>query len=168
MSRMKTFFIYALIVAIIILSTDFITNIILNSNYKEMKNYDIGTVAPKVEINQAKTTYMNGYIKGNITNNTESKMTNQFIKIEFYSENRNKMGTEYLKIDSLEVDETKEFELKYNIKNTHHFKLTIVDEKTEEILEYHPLIKNSEVYFAIAGFIVWLATPPFFLLNLFF
>lgn len=166
MSRMKTFFIYALIVAVIVICTDLIVNFILNSNYKEIQ-YDIGTVTPKVEITEAKTTYMNGYIKGTITNNTGIKITNQFIKMDFYSSRKNKVGTEYLKVDSLEVEETKNFALNYQIKNVDHLKLTIVGEETEEVLEYHPLIEHAEVYFKIAGFIVWLALPPFYILNLF-
>ena len=64
MSRLKTFFIYAVIVATIVLCTDFIVSFILNSNYSEIK-YDIGVTEPKIEIIEAKTTYMNGYIKGN-------------------------------------------------------------------------------------------------------
>ena len=166
MSRLKTFFIYAVIVATIVLCTDFIVSFILNSNYSEIK-YDIGVTEPKIEIIEAKTTYMNGYIKGTITNNTNTEIINQFIKIEFYNNRNNKVGTEYLKIDNLKVQEAKNFELKYKIKNVDHIKLTIVLEQTEEIIEFHPLIEEAETYFAIAGFVVWFALPPFYILNLF-
>lgn len=167
MSRMKTFLIYTLIVVAIIICTDFIVNFILNSNYQKIQ-CDIGTTAPKVEITEAKTTYMNGYVKGTITNNTNTKITNQFIKIEFYSVRKNKVGTEYLKIDNLEIGETKNFQLNYKIKNVNHLKLTITGEEMQEVIDYHPLIEHAESYFAIAGFIVWLALPPFFILDLFF
>lgn len=156
MSRMKTFFIYALIAAAIVLCTDFIVNFILDSNYRKIE-YDIGTIAPKIEITDAKTTYMNGYVKGTITNNTESKITNQLIKLEFYSSRKNKVGTEYVKVDNLEIGETKNFELKYKIKNVSNVKLTIVEENAQDTtIQFYPLIEKAEMYFTIASVIVLL------------
>lgn len=167
MKRMKTFLIYALIVLAVVLCTDVLSNIILNSTYRDLGR-DIGIESPKIEITEAKTTRDNGVIKGKITNNTDKKIENNFLRIELYSDIANLLGTEYLKIESLEKEETKDFELRYGQNNVDHFKLTFVEEKPEEINTYHVLTKEGKIIFVIAGLIVLYALPPFFFLNIFF
>lgn len=167
MSRMKTFLIYALIVLAIILCTDGLSNIILESNYEDL-GYDIGVESPKIEILEAKTTKDNGRIKIRITNNTDKKIENKFLKIDLYSDIGNLLGTEYIKIEGIEKGETQEFELKYRQNNVHHFKLTMIDELPEKIYTYHVLTKEGRLLVVIAGLIVLYALPPFFFFNIFF
>lgn len=167
MSRMKTFLIYALIVLAIILCTDGLSNIILESNYEDL-GYDIGVESPKIEILEAKTTKDNGRIKIRITNNTDKKIENKFLKIDLYSDIGNILGTEYIKIEGIEKGETQEFELNYRQNNVSYFRVTIVDELPEKIYTYHVLTKEGRLLVVIAGLIVLYALPPFFFFNIFF
>src|SRR5574344_145019 len=113
MSRMKTFLVYAILVIVVIVASDFLIKIILSSTYSEFEEYDIGVESPKVEMMQAIKRYSDGYIYGKVTNNTSQDINNKFIKIEFYSDIKNKLGTEYVSISDLKVNESKVFEVNY-------------------------------------------------------
>ncbi len=167
MSRMKTFLIYALIVLAIVLCTDGLSNIILESNYVDL-GYDVGVESPKIEILEAKTTKDNGRIKIRITNNTDKKIENKFLKIDLYSDISNLLGTEYVKIEGIEKGESQEFELKYSQNNVHHFRVTMIDELPQKTYTYHVLTKEGKIVMTIAGLIVLYALPPFFFFNIFF
>lgn len=164
MKRMKTFLIYLILVIVVILSTDFIAEICLQSGYKPIPQYEIATTSPKIEVVEAKTTKANGVIKGDVTNTTNTLQQNLFLKIELLSDIGNKLGTEYLQIGNLQPEQKKEFELKYRYSNVSTFVISTTSEKTEEILEYHPLIEHAGTYYLIARFIVFVTTPGFFLL----
>ena len=167
MSRMKTFFIYALLVVAVLLLTDVIINLCLNSNYREIKKYEIATNSPKIEITEARKTYMNGYIGGTVTNNTGSNIEKSYIKIELLTDLGNLLGTEYLKIDGLQENETKQFRLSYRYSDVDSFVISTVDEVVEEEVKLSPLIAKAELYFTIAKFIAWAALPPFYLISAF-
>ena len=164
---MKTFFIYALLVVAVLLLTDVIINLCLNSNYREIKKYEIATNSLKIEITEARKTYMNGYIGGTVTNNTGSNIEKSYIKIELLTDLGNLLGTEYLKIDGLQENETKQFRLSYRYSDVDSFVISTVDEVVEEEVKLSPLIAKAELYFTIAKFIAWAALPPFYLISAF-
>lgn len=167
MSRMKTFFIYASLVVAVLLLTDIIINICLNSNYKEIKKYEITTTSPHIEIKEARKTYMNGYIGGTVNNNTNNNIEKSYIKIELLTDIGNLLGTEYLEIDGLNVNETKQFRLSYRYSDVDSFIISTVDEIVEKDVKLSPLISKAGLYFTIAHFIVWASLPPFFLISAF-
>lgn len=167
MSRMKTFFIYALLIAGVLLVTDVIINLCLNSNYKPIENYEIETASPKLEITEAIKTNSNGYIGGTITNNTGKDIQKTYIKIELISKLGNRLGTEYLKVDGLKQNETEEFRLSYRYNNVESFTIGTEDNIIEENVKLSPLIAKAELYFTIAKFITWAALPPFYLISAF-
>lgn len=167
MSRMKTFFIYALLVVGVLLVTDVIINICLNSNYTPIENYEIETASPKLEITEARKTSLNGYIGGTITNNTGEDIQTTYIKIELISKQGNRLGTEYLKVDSLKQNETKEFRLSYRYSDVARFAIGTENDIIEENIKLSPLIAKAELYFTIAKFIAWAALPPFYLISAF-
>lgn len=167
MKRMKTFLIYAVLVIIVILATDFIANIILETGYKPVK-YEITTTSPKISITQAETTNANGRIKGSVTNETTALIEGSFIKIELLSNIGNKLGTEYIQVGNLQPSESKEFEMKYRYSDVDNIVFSITNEKTEEILEYHTLIEHAGTYYKIARLITFTTYPSiFFLIALF-
>ena len=98
MKRMKTCLIYIALVIAVILATDLISNLILQSNYKQISKYEISTSSPEILITEAKTTNANGLIKGTVTNKTEEFMQNMFLKVELLSNANSVLGEEYIKL----------------------------------------------------------------------
>lgn len=167
MKRMKTFLIYAILVLVVILSTDFIANLCLESGYKPINKYEIATTSPEITVIKAETTNANGRIKGTVTNKSNKLMQGLFIKIELLSDIGNTLGIEYLQVGNLQPKESKEFELSYRYYNVDNFVISTTNEVEKEILEYHPLIEHAKAYYTIAKVIVFLSLPSFYLLSAF-
>lgn len=167
MKRMKKFLIYTILVIIVIVATDFIADLCLESGYKPIYNYEIATTSPKIEIIEAKTTNANGTIKGTVTNETNQFMQNLFIKMELLSDIGNTLGTEYLQVGNLQPQQSKEFELNYRYNKVDRFVVSVTNEVTEEVLEYHPLIEHARTYFTIAKFVVFISLPPLYIWSAF-
>ena len=96
MARMKTFFIYFLLVVAFFIFSQVMIYIAINATF-QYKNIEIKTTIPmEVEV---QATSVNGFAKGKIINNTESEIQNKYIKIECYSKYDTLMGTKYIEID---------------------------------------------------------------------
>ena len=113
MDRIKKFWIWLVLFVLFYLFVDFISFVGLKMMLKDLNEYEILVDRPKIEILEAKGTYANGYIKGVLTNNTNSKIENKYIKVDVYSERNVNMGTEYIKIEKLDLAKTMSFEVKY-------------------------------------------------------
>jgi hypothetical protein len=72
MKRMKTFLIYALIVAVFWIFSDIVIYFSVNGTYKT-NLAKIYVSSPEITITENKATYVNGVVKGSIKNNTEKK-----------------------------------------------------------------------------------------------
>ena len=126
MKRMKTFFMYFLAFVILYVVVDLGSYLTLKSTYIA-RNYEVNIESPKVTVNEFKSTILNGYINGTITNDTEEVITGKALKFDYYSKNNVLMGTKYSKIDNFLIGETKEFESKFNFDNVENVKVSLVD-----------------------------------------
>ena len=168
MKRMKTFLIYLLLVLAVVLSTDFLSRVILETNYRYIENYEITTTSPKIEINESKATKANGRIKGTITNNTEKLMENVFIKVELKGKTNTTLGTKYEEIRSIKPGESKDFSISYRYSDVDSFIVSTEDHKEElPSLEDEPLYQTYKQYYLIIRLAVWCVTPAFYFLPLF-
>ena len=96
MARMKTFFIYFMLVVLMFIFSQVIIYIALNTTYK-YKEVEINTTMP-MELT-VEATSINGKANGKIINNGEEAIENKYVKIDFYSKNNVLMGTKYIEID---------------------------------------------------------------------
>ena len=129
MARMKTFFIYFLLVVAFFLFSQVMIYIAINTTY-ENKSVEVKTVIPmQIEV---QATSINGFAKGKVSNSSESEIENQYIKIECYSKHNVLMGTKYIKIDKIGAKEEKEFEVHFNFNKVDRAVVDIVDEATIE------------------------------------
>lgn len=142
MKRMKTFFIYFLLVVIFFIYSQAMIYLAINSTYQH-KSIDINTELPVSA--QVIATSVNGKANIKVTNNTENIIENKYIKLECYSKNNVLMGTKYIKIDKIETDEEKEFEVRFNFNKVDRAVISIVEEQeltdakaTEEQKESDP------------------------------
>lgn len=125
MARMKTFFIYLLLVVIFFIFSQIMIYIAINTTYKT-KPVEMKTSIP-IEM-EFKTTAINGFAKGKISNNTSESIENKYLKIECYSKHDILMGTKYIEIDKIGAKDEKEFEIRFNFNKVDKAIIDIVDE----------------------------------------
>ena len=138
MARMKTFFIYFILVVAFFLFSQVMIYIAINTTY-EYKDIEFKSYIP-MQL-EAQATSINGFVKGKIINETENQIENKYIKIECYSKHNVLMGTKYIKIDKLETKEEKEFEVRFNFNKVDKVVIDVIDDKEETIKEEE---KNSD------------------------
>ena len=83
MKRMKTFFRYAILIAAFWIVADLITYVCIHGTYKH-KEAKINASVSQVIVTENKATYVNGYVKGSIKNNTAGILNNMYLKIDMY------------------------------------------------------------------------------------
>lgn len=147
MERLKTFLIYALIIVGFIILSEFLINVGLNSNYKDIYRKDSNS---QVSIYQAQATLVNGRIKGIISNLETNQLNGKYIKIDFYSKKNKLIGTKYLNVENIQKNESEPFELYFKLENTNSYEISVVDEKleTEEIEIIPKDLTKSEIIVA--------------------
>ena len=131
MDRMNTFFKYFLIVVLFYVFSNLMINAFFKVSYKEIKG-DINVIDVYVDVNEAKATTRNGYIKGIVKNNTENVIENKYLKVTFLSKNKNSLGEKYIKIDKIESQQLRNFEVKFDYDNVKSYKIELTDTKPEE------------------------------------
>lgn len=125
MARVKTFFIYLLLVIAFFIFSQIMIYIAINTTYK-YKKVEVKTTIP-IEI-EVQATSINGFAKGKINNDRDENIQNQYLKIECYSKNNILMGTKNIKIDEIKPKEEKEFEVRFNFSKVDRAVIDIIDE----------------------------------------
>lgn len=129
MARMKTFFRYFLVLLILYVVVDIACFYSLKSTYRN-KAYAVssGTILD-VEVKEAKATFVNGNIKGVVSNNTGAVVTNKYLKVDAYSKRNVLLGTKYVKLKDLYIKEKSDFEASFNYQEVDHIDIDILDGK---------------------------------------
>lgn len=153
MKRMKTFLIYALLIAALWIFSDMVIYLVVNGTYKPI-NTRIYVNSPQIVIEESKATYVNGYVKGSIKNNTEDIIKNMYLKIDMYSVRDNNLGTKYVKIEDLKVDENQNFEMWYQFTDVNYTTIAITD-NVQDAEEDEFLSQKLGFYF-LAGKLMFL------------
>lgn len=156
MARMKTFFLYALIVIAFMIFSDFFIFAAIKTTYVDFDRQIVATQNVKVTIQEAKKTYMNGYIKGTIENVTNQTINDKYLKYEFFSNQDNSLGAKYIRLNDLEVGEKRDFEVTYNIQDTSYYRVTEIDadEAGDIPEEEFSMDVKISFYHVLAGLII--------------
>lgn len=156
MARMKTFFLYALIVIAFMIFSDFFIFAAIKTTYVDFDRQIVATQNVKVTIQDAKKTYMNGYIKGTIENVTNQTINDKYLKYEFFSNQDNSLGAKYIRLNDLEVGEKRDFEVTYNIQDTSYYRVTEIDadEAGDIPEEEFSMDVKISFYHVLAGLII--------------
>lgn len=125
MDRMKTFFIYFILVVLFFIFSQIMIYIGINTTYNSK---DIHIKTPLQMNIEVKATSINGFAKGKIHNNLEADIENKYLKLSFYSKNDVLMGTKYIEIDNLKANEEKDFEIRFNYNKVNRAVVEIVDD----------------------------------------
>lgn len=132
MNRMKTLLKYALWVVLFFIFSELLINIGLNSSYKKMERRDN---ISQVQIIEAKSTLVNGKVKGTITNSEEDYLTGKYVRIDYYSKRNILVGTKYIAIETTENNTTQNFNTYFELQGVTSYEISIVDEKEEGEIE---------------------------------
>lgn len=156
MARMKTFFLYALIVIAFMIFSDFFIFAAIKTTYVDFDRQIVATQNVKVTIQEAKKTYMNGYIKGTIENVTNQTINDKYLKYEFFSNQDNSLGAKYIRLNDLEAGEKRDFEVTYNIQDTSYYRVTEIDadEAGDIPEEEFSMDVKISFYHVLAGLII--------------
>ena len=100
----------------------------IKSMYHDITSYEILSENPIVTVSEAKATNVNGYIKGEIRNESEEDVSNKYLCFMLCNENNDVIGTEYIEIGNLTSGQTKTYELQFKRDNIDSFYITVTDE----------------------------------------
>ena len=145
MARMKTFLIYLLVVVAVYFFVDFTSFAYIKTTYEDLTDFSINMENPKIKITEAKATYNNGYIKGKLLNNEEYTLDKKYVKFEFFSGNNVLLGKKYIKLENFMPNQEKDFEVRFNLENVKHYKVSLADNSenvSEEDLSLDPETKG--------------------------
>ena len=145
MDRMKTFAIYALIIIVFFVFSNFLIAVGLNSSYANISSR--GEIPEQVHIDTAQATLINGRIYGTITNLGNEDISNKYLEIDFYSKRDVLLGRTYVQINNLNQDATQDIELHFKLQNVDYYTASITDEKIEP--ENIELIKDDMTRVAV-------------------
>ena len=123
----------------------------INGTYKAIEA-KVMTETPTVNVAEAKVTYVNGYVKGNIYNDTLDTINGKFLKIALYSPRNVHLGSKYVKIDNLESKKSQDFEMWFKYTDVGYCNITVVD-NAEDASEKAFLSEETK-YYMVLGFLV--------------
>ena len=99
----------------------------IKTMYHDIKIYEIQETIPTITVNEAKATNVNGYIKGEVKNETDTDISNKKICFILFNENNENIGEEYLDIGNIQAGETKTYELKFKRNSVDRFIATVIE-----------------------------------------
>lgn len=148
MKRLKTFLLYALAIAAFWFLSDFLIYMAINGSYSPIES-KIVAESPDINVGESKATYVNGYVKGNIYNNTNATINNQYLKIDLYSPRDVLMGTKYVKIDSLEPGQTMDYEMWFKYTDVEYSIIDITNDSAN--ITDQQLVSEETKYYLVVG-----------------
>ena len=135
MDRLKTFLIYALLIVLFFIFSEFLINVSLQASYNDITRRDN---TEQVQIQEAQATLVNGKIKGIIKNSEQDYLTGKYVKIDLYSKRDNLLGTKYIEINTTETQNTQDFSMYFELTDVESYNISIVDQKEEGELDLIP------------------------------
>ena len=131
MSRLKTFGKYLLMFVAFYIFVTVMSIGFIKGTYDTMEQNVYSSEEIQIEVDEAKSTFVNGYVKGKLTNNTDSDIHSKYVKINFLSKKGNVILTKYLDIE-LKAKETKNFTINFEAENIKSFNMSVTDEYVQE------------------------------------
>ncbi len=169
MNTMHQFKQYLICFILLFIFVGYMSKAFIASTYIPIRNIEITSESPKIEIMEAKSTNVNGFVVAKITNNTSSVIDNKYIKLDFFSKHDNILGSKYLKVSNLDIDDTAQFKLDYKFDGVKSIKGNVVDALPdgENINISLELTREEKLALTIGALIVTYYMPVGFLFDLF-
>lgn len=153
MARLKKFFIYALLIAGFWILSDLLIYMAINATYSHI-NSKVTVEAPNVNISDSKATYVNGYVKGNVYNNSNEVISDKYVKIDLYSPRDVHLGTKYVKIENLQPNQTMDLEMWFKYTDVEYSIISITDDMTG--ITEEQLVSEETKFYLVVGTLLFL------------
>lgn len=141
MARMKTFGLYALCVILFFIFSNVMIELALKASYSPIDIYITEEQGIRINVSEAKATYVNGYVGGTIKNEN-SLIPKTYLKIELYSKRNVCLGKKYVTIENLNQGESRDFRMGFEFTDVEYAKIIKVDEIKEETVEEDFISQN--------------------------
>lgn len=135
MDRMKTFLTYLIIVIAFFIVSNFLENGLIKNMYYDMRGevngdfiYNGESAYIEIEVNEAKSTRMNGYIDLTITNKSSIDIKEAYLKVELYSKSNVLAITKYMDIQDLKSGEARNYKLNFEGKYIKRYNINVENE----------------------------------------
>ena len=156
-NRMHNIIMYVLIFAILFVFSNLMIYLYINGTYKTIENCEINVENPKISIDKAKATYVNGYVNGKIKNESNEPITNKYIKLEFSTLRDVNIGNKYVKIENLEPEQELEYKVNFKYQDIKKLKISVADEaEVKNATEQEFVIDEEMKQNAIIGTLIFL------------
>lgn len=152
MDKMKKYFTFLIILILFYLFSNFIAYEALKTSLVPIENYSIECESPQINIEDACSSKVNGYVKGTVKNNTDSIIENKYIKVNFISKAGNVILSKYAEISKLNPGDEQEFKINFNAENITSFSADVVDNKTTSNID---IDKTELREVLVAVFLTW-------------
>ena len=131
MGTLKKFWMYFWMFIGFFIFVSVLTNFLMRDDYKN-SIYEIKTEIPQISVTECKASYSNGYIKGNVTNNTSEIIPLKYLQVNLYDEDGVYLGSEYKEMKNFYPQETINFDISFTYLNVEKVTLEFVDEIPEK------------------------------------
>ena len=146
MGTMKMIIKWVILFLVFFLLVEFMTFAFIASTYQE-KPYVIKQEPLSVSVEKSEATYVNGKLKGKVTNTGSEYIADRYIIAECYSGYNNLLGSVYVSVNDLKPNDTKEFELKYRYDKVDHLAVYTTDKMPENSVEkIQKTLDNSDQF----------------------
>lgn len=152
MAKMKKIFLYIFLIIAFWIFSDILIYLSINSTYANV-DAKVYVNSPEIIIGESKATYVNGFVRGSIKNNTDGIINEKYLKIDLYSARNVKLGTKYVKIENLEVNGYQDFEMWYKFTDVDYANITITD-NIENAMEEEFLSQETATYLVLGTVLV--------------
>ena len=140
MDKIKTFGMYVLWGLGLIILTEILINVGLNSNYKNIERKDN---ISQVNVYQAQANATDGRIRGIVTNEGEQDLKGKYIEFNFFSERHIFLGRRYVQIkQDLGEGKSQAFEILFEASDVSYYDVKILDEKRAPTQELSVVTKT--------------------------
>lgn len=133
-NRMRTFGLYALCVILFFIFSNLMINVTLKTIYEPIDTYKSEPYGIGIDIKEARATYVNGYVGGEITNKN-STISKTYMKIDLYTKRDVLVGTKYIEINDLKQNQTQEFRIGFKYTDVDYANINLVDEVSKDTPE---------------------------------
>ena len=134
MDRMKTLGLYALCIILFFIFSNVMINVAIKSTYDPIGMDIISEENIRLNITDAKATYVNGYVEG-MVKNTGEDIEKTYIKIDLYSKRDKLLGTRYVEVANFRENESRDFRMGFKFTDVSYAKVQIIDEVPETVTQ---------------------------------
>lgn len=133
-NRIRTLGLYALCVILFFIFSNLMINITLKTIYEPIDTYKSEPEGIGIDIKEARATYVNGYVGGNISNKN-STISKIYMKIDLYTKRDVLVGTKYIEINNLKQNQTQEFRIGFKYTDVDHANINLINEVSKDTPE---------------------------------